>query len=97
MRYIRYTPKDIEILTSCLLLASEGFTAIRNLVLGSYGLDKPDNRPLAAAPPEVPVRYVRNAKPGYCQAYFDHEWTTAGDKVQFVGVEKEGGRWVDVK
>ncbi|WP_373700722.1 TrbM/KikA/MpfK family conjugal transfer protein [Neisseria dentiae] len=46
---------------------------------------------------EVPVRYVRNAKPGYCQAYFDHEWTTAGDKVQFVGVEKEGGRWVDVK
>lgn len=45
---------------------------------------------------EVPVSYVRNAKPTYCQAYFDHEWTTAGGKVRFVGVEKEGGRWVDV-
>lgn len=41
--------------------------------------------------------YVRNAKPSYCSAYFDHEWTTAGDKIRFVGKEKQGGRWVDVK
>ena len=41
--------------------------------------------------------YIRNAKPDYCRAYFDHEWTTAGDKVKYVGAEKEGGRWVDVK
>lgn len=46
---------------------------------------------------EMPVQYIRNAKPKYCQAYFDHEWTTAGDKVKYIGVEKEGGRWVDVK
>ncbi|WP_080657969.1 TrbM/KikA/MpfK family conjugal transfer protein [Kingella kingae] len=41
--------------------------------------------------------YVRNAKPSYCSAYFDHKWTTAGERVRFVGTEKEGGRWVDVK
>lgn len=41
--------------------------------------------------------YVRNAKPSYCVAYFDHEWTTASDKTRFVGKEKQGGRWVDVK
>lgn len=53
MRYIRYTPKDIEILISCLLLAREGFTAIRNLGWGRYGLDEPDNPPLAAASEEA--------------------------------------------
>lgn len=31
-----------------------------------------------------------------CEAYFDHGWTTAGDKVRYVGEEKQGGRWVDV-
>lgn len=41
--------------------------------------------------------YVRNAKPSYCTAYHDHQWTTAGDKVRFIGTEKQGGRWVDVK
>lgn len=46
---------------------------------------------------EVPVSYVRNAKPKYCKAYFEHGWTTAGDRVKYVGEEKEGGRWVDVK
>ncbi|QEY25816.1 TrbM/KikA/MpfK family conjugal transfer protein [Neisseria zalophi] len=45
----------------------------------------------------VQVPYIKNAKPNYCQVYFDHEWTTAGDKVKYVGSEKEGGRWVDVK
>ena len=44
MRYIRCTPKDIEILISCLLLAREGFTAIRNLGWGRYGLDEPEIR-----------------------------------------------------
>lgn len=41
--------------------------------------------------------YVRNAKPSYCSAYFDHEWTTAGDQVRYIGEEKQGGRWVDLK
>ena len=45
----------------------------------------------------VTKSYIRNAKPSYCKAYFDHEWTTAGDKVKYVGAEKDGGRWVDVK
>lgn len=41
--------------------------------------------------------YVRNAKPEYCAALFDHEWTTTGESVRFVGKEKQGGCWVDVK
>lgn len=45
----------------------------------------------------VTKSYVRNAKPSYCSAYFDHEWTTAGDKIRFVGTKKQGGRWVDVQ
>lgn len=45
----------------------------------------------------VHIPYVKNSKPSYCRAYFDHEWTTTGDKVKYVGNEKEGGRWVDVK
>lgn len=45
----------------------------------------------------VHIPYVKNSKPSYCRAYFDHEWTTSGDKVKYVGTEKEGGRWVDVK
>lgn len=45
----------------------------------------------------VTKSYVRNAKPAYCSAYFSHEWTTTGDTVRFVGKEKQGGRWVDVK
>ncbi|TFV03507.1 conjugal transfer protein TrbM, partial [Bacillus stratosphericus] len=28
--------------------------------------------------------YIRHAKPDYCRAYFDHEWTTAGDKVKYI-------------
>ena len=40
--------------------------------------------------------YVRNAYPSYCQAYFDHDWTTAADAVKFVGKEKKGGKWVNV-
>lgn len=45
----------------------------------------------------VEVPYIRNAKPSYCSAYFEHSWTTAGDHVKYVGEEKEGGRWVNVK
>ncbi|SSY70668.1 TrbM/KikA/MpfK family conjugal transfer protein [Alysiella crassa] len=45
----------------------------------------------------VTKSYVRNALPSYCSAYFNHEWTTTGDKIRFVGTEKQGGRWVDVK
>lgn len=40
--------------------------------------------------------YVRPDKPQYCKAYYDHGWTTAGDKVRYVGEERAGGRWVDV-
>lgn len=39
---------------------------------------------------------VRPDKPQYCKAYFEHGWTTTGDKVRYVGEEKTGGRWVDV-
>lgn len=46
---------------------------------------------------EQRVPYVRHAKPDYCSAYFDHEWTVVGDSVRYVGEEKKGGRWVDVK
>lgn len=45
----------------------------------------------------VTKSYVRNQLPSYCSAYFNHEWTTTGDKVRFVGTEKKDGRWVDVK
>lgn len=45
----------------------------------------------------VTKSYVRNAKPHYCTVYFNHEWTTTGDKVRFIGKEKQGGKWVDVK
>lgn len=45
----------------------------------------------------VQKTFVRNGKPSYCSAYFDHEWTVVGDSVRYVGEEKKGGRWVDVK
>lgn len=41
--------------------------------------------------------YISRDKPSYCSAYFNHEWTTAGDKVRFIGQEKQGGKWVDIK
>ena len=44
----------------------------------------------------VEVPYIKNSRPSYCKAYFDHGWTTAGDAVRYVGEEKEGGKWVDV-
>lgn len=43
------------------------------------------------------ISYIRNAKPNYCRAYFEHGWTTVAEKVKYVGEEKKGGRWVDVK
>ena len=43
------------------------------------------------------VSYVRNAKPAYCKAYFDHEWTIADESIRYEGEEKKGGRWVDVR
>ena len=46
---------------------------------------------------EQKISYIRNAKPSYCSAYFDHEWTVVGDSVRYVGEEKKNGRWVDVK
>lgn len=45
----------------------------------------------------VKKTYIRPDKPGYCKAYFDHNLTTAGDKVRYVGDERNGGRWVDVR
>lgn len=47
--------------------------------------------------PMVKKTYIRNSKPSYCSAYFDHEWTVVGDSVKYVGNEQNGGRWVDVK
>ena len=41
--------------------------------------------------------YISYDKPSYCTEYFNHEWTTAEDKVHFIGTEKKGGKWVDVK
>lgn len=43
----------------------------------------------------VKKTYIRRTS-GYCKAYFNHDWTTAGDKVRYVGEERNGGRWVDV-
>ena len=45
----------------------------------------------------VKKTYIRPDKPGYCKAYFDHGWTTVADKVRYVGGERNGGRWVDVR
>ena len=39
---------------------------------------------------------VLNAKPSYCTAYHDHEWTRVSDTVKYVGDPKQGGKWVDV-
>ncbi len=40
---------------------------------------------------------VLNAKPSYCSAYHDHEWTRVSDSVKYVGDPKQGGKWVDVQ
>ena len=45
----------------------------------------------------VTKSYIRNARPEYCAVYFDHEWTTAAERVKYVGDEKNGGKWVDVQ
>ena len=47
--------------------------------------------------PMVSKTYIRPSKPSYCKAYFEHGWTTAGDAVRYVGEEKNGGKWVDVR
>ena len=39
---------------------------------------------------------VLNAKPSYCSAYHNHEWTRVSDTVKYVGDPKQGGKWVDV-
>lgn len=41
----------------------------------------------------IKVTRIRNHKPGYCTAYFDHGWTQIGTR--YVGDEKNGGKWVD--
>lgn len=38
----------------------------------------------------VKKTYIRSDKPGYCKAY-------VADKVSYVGDERNGGRWVDVR
>ncbi|WP_082783699.1 TrbM/KikA/MpfK family conjugal transfer protein [Snodgrassella sp. CFCC 13594] len=40
---------------------------------------------------------MANTKPSYCSAYFNHEWTVTGDSVKYIGDEKNGGKWVDVR
>ena len=47
--------------------------------------------------PIVKKTYIRPSKPSYCKAYFEHGWTTTGDAIQYVGEEKQGGKWVDVR
>lgn len=41
--------------------------------------------------------YVRPDKPQYCKSYHDHGWTNVSDSVRYIGEEKNGGRWVDVR
>ncbi|KPN72663.1 hypothetical protein [Neisseria sp. 83E34] len=53
MRYIQYTPDEVEVLMSCLLLAREAFTLIRNLGLGRLGLYDLDNPSLDALSEET--------------------------------------------
>lgn len=43
----------------------------------------------------VKKTYIRNAKPDYCKTYFEHGWITTGEKLRYVGSEKNGGRWVE--
>ena len=43
----------------------------------------------------IEVPYIRNATPSYCKAYFEHGWTQLNTR--YVGEEKNGGKWVDVK
>ncbi|MFD1244004.1 TrbM/KikA/MpfK family conjugal transfer protein [Paralysiella testudinis] len=40
---------------------------------------------------------VKNQKPSYCRAYFDHAWTDVKASVEYRGNEDAGGRWVDVR
>lgn len=61
MRYIRYTPDEVEILMSCLLLAREAFTLIRNLGLGRLGLYDLDNPSLDALSEETVRRNLNIA------------------------------------
>lgn len=56
-----------------------------------YGNNKDENNCYI-----VTKTYIKPSKPSYCKIYFDHEWTTAGDKVKYIGTEKDGGRWVNV-
>lgn len=56
---------------------------------GTYGRDKNCTW--------VTKTYIANTKPSYCSAYFNHEWTADVDSVKYVGEEKKGGKWVNVK
>lgn len=45
---------------------------------------------------DVQKSVVLNAKPSYCNAYHNHEWTRVNN-VRYQGDPKNGGRWVDVQ
>ena len=61
-------------------------------VMGSWGNRKP-----VQECQDVQKVVVLNAKPSYCTAYHNHEWTLVSDTVQYVGDPKQGGKWVDVQ
>ena len=44
---------------------------------------------------DVQKTVVLNAKPSYCNAYHNHEWTRVN--VRYQGDPKNGGKWVDVQ
>lgn len=68
----------------------------RNSNYGGMGTGNGRNRIVNDEECELVTKtYIRNAKPGYCKAYFEHGWTTTGDKVRYIGEEKNGGKWVD--
>ncbi len=56
-----------------------------------FGHGRPDDNQCY----EVIKTYIKPSKPSYCEQYHNHEWTTARDKVQYVGTEKNGGHWID--
>ena len=45
---------------------------------------------------DVQKSVVLNAKPSYCNAYHNHEWTHVNN-VRYQGDPKSDGKWVDVK
>lgn len=43
----------------------------------------------------VQISYIKPAKPSYCTAYEQQNWTYQVDQVRYVGDPDQGGRWVN--